>query len=102
MRISLAIISAVATFAFVGQTAAQDSYKPTAEKHAYRLSDDMKKSLEAGDRNQLKLNQTLFAYVSGLCMPDPFVPCNCTFEGFAASCDFVLSCLANGLCVADN
>lgn len=102
MQIRLSIISALVALVFASQTAAQDEYKPTAEKHAYSLSDDMKKSMKSGDGNLRKFNQLLFTYVNGLCAPDPFVPCNCTFEGFAASCDFVIACLGSGACVPDN
>lgn len=102
MRVSLSIASALTVLVLAGHGAAQDDYKRVAEPQAYRLSPDAKKSMEAGGGELRILNQTLFVYISGLCSPNPFVPCNCTLDGFATSCDFVIACLNNGLCVADD
>jgi len=39
--------------------------------------------------------------IDGTC-PNPFVPCNCTLDGFQAPCGFVQWCLEIGACVRDN
>lgn len=91
----------ITALTFGTQSALAHDYKPRPEPMKYRLSDETRKAID-GARDEVQvLQRQLFVFIDGTCQ-NPFVPCNCTFEGFSASCDFVLACLGSGLCVPDN
>lgn len=95
------LLGSILTVSVLGHSAAADTYYKTPERMSFRLSEAVTRGLDASTDEIRALNRQLFVFIDGTCQ-NPFVPCNCTFEGFRASCDLVLACLSSGLCVADN
>lgn len=95
------ISALIMAFGILVQPVMAENYLGNKDKVKYQLSERVKKELDSSSKLVQRVHRQMFVFIDGTCQ-NPFVPCHCSFEGFAASCDFVLSCLESGLCVPDN